>query len=82
MTEEELAALATWLRKTQGADIEPESLREPAAAAAKLGALVGEAAAELPFGAEPSGFDAAIAKLAGAAGARAAGRQGGDGDAG
>ena len=64
MTEEELAAFATWLRKTQGVEIEPERLRAPAAAAAALGALVGEAAAELPFGAEPSGFDAAIAKLA------------------
>ena len=79
MTEEELAAFATWLRKTQGVDIEPESLREPAAAAAKLGALIGEAAAELPFGAEPSGFDAAIAKLARGQGP---GGQGGDGDAG
>jgi hypothetical protein len=64
MTEEELAAFATWLRKTQGVEIDPESLREPAAAAAALGVLVGEAAQELPFGAEPSGFDAAIAKLA------------------
>ncbi len=65
MTEEELAAVATWLRKTQGVEIEPAALREAAAAAAALGALVGAAAAELPFGAEPSGFDAAIAKLAG-----------------
>ncbi len=72
MTEEELAAFATWLRKTQGVEIDPESLREPAAAAAALGALVGAAAAELPFGAEPSGFDVAIAKLA----------EKGDGDAG
>ena len=64
MTEEELAAFATWLRKTQGVELEPVRLRAPAAAAAALGALVGEAAAELPFGAEPSGFDAAIAKLA------------------
>ncbi len=77
MTEEELAAFATWLRKTQGVDMEPESLREPAGAAAALGTLVGAAAAELPFGAEPSGFDAAIAKLAG----RVGGREG-DGDAG
>ncbi len=77
MTEEELAAFATWLRQTQGLDMEPAALRAPAGAAAKLGALVGAAAAELPFGAEPSGFDAAIAKLAGPAGG-----QGGDGDAG
>ncbi len=68
MTEQELAAFATWLRETQGIEMEPESLREPAGAAAKLGALVGEAAAELPFGAEPSGFDAAIAKLSGGGG--------------
>jgi hypothetical protein len=81
MTEEELAAVATWLRQGQGVAIEPERLREPAAAAAKLGALVGEAAAGLPFGAEPSGFDAAIAKLA-APVAAPVGGQGGGGDAG
>ncbi len=76
MTEEELAAFATWLRKTQGVAMGPESLRGPAEAAAALGALVGAAAAELPFGAEPSGFDAAIAKLAGPLAEK------GDGDAG
>ena len=64
MTEEELAAFGTWLRLTQGVELEPADLRAPAGAAAALGALVGAAAAELPFGAEPSGFDAAIAKLA------------------
>ncbi len=64
MTEEELAAFAIWLRQTQGVDMEPAALRAPAEAAAALGTLVGAAAAELPFGAEPSGFDAAIAKLA------------------
>ncbi len=64
MTEEELTAFATWLRQTQGVDMDPAALREPADAAAKLGTLVGEAAVDLPFGAEPSGFDAAIAKLA------------------
>ena len=64
MTEEELAAFATWLRQTQGINLEPADLRGPAGAAAKLGALVGEAAAGLPFGAEPSGFDAALAKMA------------------
>jgi hypothetical protein len=77
MTEEELAAVATWLRKTQGVDIEAAALRQPAGAVAALGALVGEAAAELPFGAEPSGFDAALAKMAGPLG-----EQGGGGDAG
>ena len=65
MTEEELAAFAIWLRRTQGIEMAPESLREPAGAAAKLGAVIGAAAAELPFGAEPSGFDAAIAELSG-----------------
>ncbi len=64
MTEEELAAFGTWLRLTQGVELEPAALREPAGAAAALGVLVGAAAAELPFGAEPSGFDAAIAKMA------------------
>ncbi len=81
MTEQELAAFATWLRHTQGVEIEPADLREPAAAAATLGALVGAAAADLPFGAEPSGFDAAIAKLAVAAGGQGSG-QGGNGDVG
>ena len=68
MTEQELAGFATWLRETQGIEMEPESLREPAGAAAALGALIGAAAQDLPFGAEPSGFDAAIAKLSGADG--------------
>jgi hypothetical protein len=63
MTEEELAAFGTWLRLTQGVELEPAALRQPAGAAAALGALVGEAAAALPFGAEPSGFDAAIANM-------------------
>ncbi len=76
MTEDELAAIATWLRKTQGVEIEPAALDAAAGAAAALGALVGAAAAELPFGAEPSGFDAAIAKLAGPLA-----EQGGDGGA-
>jgi len=77
MTEQELAAFATWLRHTQGVEMEPAALGGPAAAAAALGALVGAAAQDLPFGAEPSGFDAAIAKLAGPAG-----EQGGDSGAG
>ncbi len=77
MTEEELAAFAVWLRQTQGVDMEPAALREPAAAAAKLGALIGAAARDLPFGAEPSGFDAAIAELA--AGGQGDGTRG-DGD--
>ncbi len=82
MTEEELAAIATWLRKTQGVDIEAADLRLPAGAAAALGALVGEAAAELPFGAEPSGFDAAIAKLSVAAGGPGSGEPRGNGERG
>ncbi len=73
MTEEELAAFATWLRHTQGVDIEAERLRESAGAAVKLGALVGAAAADLPFGAEPSGFDAALAKMAGPLGEQGSG---------
>ena len=77
MTEEELAAFAVWLRQTQGVDMEPAALREPALAAAKLGALIGAAARDLPFGAEPSGFDAAIAELT--AGGQGDGTRG-DGD--
>ncbi len=82
MTEQELAAFAIWLRHTQGVEIEPERLREPAGAAATLGALVGAAAKSLPFGAEPSGFDAAIAKLSVVAGGQGRGGQGGDGQGG
>jgi hypothetical protein len=63
MTEEELAALAAWLRRMQGIELEPASLGEPAATAATLSALIGEAAAALPFGAEPSGVDLATARL-------------------
>ncbi len=63
MTDEELAALAFWLRRTQGIDLDPANLREPAAAAGKFGALAGRAAAELAFGAEPSGFDLATGDL-------------------
>ncbi len=87
MTEEELAAFAVWLRQSQGVDMEPAELREPAATTVKLGALVGAAAADLPFGAEPSGFHIATAKLAGDQGVgqgagQGADEQGGDGDAG
>ena len=63
MTDDELAAIAVWLHKTQGVEMDPALLRDPAAAAVKLGALVGAAARDLPFGAEPSGFDAALAKM-------------------
>lgn len=63
MTDEELAALALWLRRTQEIDLDPADLREPAAAAGKFGALAGRAAAELAFGAEPSGFALATGNL-------------------
>ena len=72
MTEEEVTALAMWLKQSLGIELDPERLRDPAAAAAKFGALAGRAARDLPFGAEPSGFDLATAEL----------REGGDGDAG
>ncbi len=63
MTDEELAALALWLRRTQEIDLDPADLREPVAAARKFGALAGRAAAALAFGAEPSGFDLATGNL-------------------
>lgn len=63
MTDEELAALALWLRRSQEIDLDPADLREPAATAGKFGALAGRAAAELAFGAEPSGYDLATGKL-------------------
>ena len=63
MTDEELAALALWLRRTQEIDLDPADLRGPAAVAGKFGALAGRAAAGLAFGAEPSGFDSATGRL-------------------
>ncbi len=63
MTDEDLAAVAAWLRRTQGIALEPAALREPATVAAKLSALVGGAAEARPFGAEPSGFELAAAAL-------------------
>lgn len=63
MTDEELAALALWLRRTQEIDLDPADLRGPAATAGTFGALAGRAAAELVFGAEPSGFDLATGNL-------------------
>jgi hypothetical protein len=77
MTDEELAALAAWLRRTQGVALDPALLRESAATAGKLSALAGRAAAELAFGAEPSGFDVATANLK-----RPKGKQAGGGNAG
>ncbi len=77
MTDEEVAALAAWLRRTQGVALDPAPLRESAATAVKLSALAGRAAANLAFGAEPSGFDFATANLK-----RPDGRQEGGGDAG
>ena len=78
MTEDELAAIAVWLHKTQGVEMDAALLRDPAAAAAKLGTLVGAAARDLPFGAEPSGFDAALAKMAGHGSGQGRGGQGSD----
>ncbi len=53
---DDLDALGAWLKAAQGVELAPARLRDPAAAAARLGALAGAAAKTLPFGAEPSGF--------------------------
>ena len=63
MTDEDLAALAAWLRQTQGVKLDTEQLHDPAAAAAKYGAQARRAARGLPFGTEPSGFALATAAL-------------------
>jgi hypothetical protein len=76
MTDEELAALALWLRRTQEIDLDPAQLRDPAATAGKFGALAGCAAAELAFGAEPSGFDLATGNLKPTGGKRTGGGDG------
>ncbi|MFQ5776315.1 MAG: hypothetical protein ACE5GS_17490 [Kiloniellaceae bacterium] len=64
MTDEDLAAARAWLRRFQGVDLDPDVLHEPAATAARLSALAGEAGATLPFGAEPSGIRKVPAALA------------------
>jgi hypothetical protein len=82
MTEEELAALAVWLRRMQGIELDPALLRDPAAVAETFGALAGRASADLPFGAEPSGFDFATDNLTRPSRAHPGGKLGSGGDAG
>ncbi len=63
MSDEEMGAVAAWVRRYQGIDLDAADLREPAGASAKLCALVREAARRLPFGAEPPDFDRALGAL-------------------
>ena len=60
-----------------GAGFDPGALLErfggEAGAAVRRGALVGAAAADLRCGAEPSGFNAALARMAGPLGERGSG---------
>jgi len=56
MSENDLAAIAAWLRLYQGFDPDPAELGETAASAQRLSALARRAGRDLPFDAEPSGF--------------------------
>lgn len=55
---------AAWLEETQGVRLEPARLHEAVKVARRLGAMTGAADTALPFGAEPSGFAPAQARLA------------------
>ncbi len=56
MSDDDTAATLAWLRRFQGIEPDPELARELAQAVARSCALSDRAAAELPFGAEPSGL--------------------------
>ncbi len=56
MSDDDLAGVLDWLRRFQGTEPKPELVRELAQAVARSCALSDRATAELPFGAEPSGF--------------------------
>lgn len=64
MTDEELAALGTWVRAFHGVEIDPEKLKDLGRTAGRLARTVREAAAELPFEAEPATFFRALDDLA------------------
>ncbi len=56
MSDDDPAGVLAWLRRFQGVEPDPELVRELAQAVARSCALSDRATAELPFGAEPSGF--------------------------
>jgi len=64
MADKDPTAAAAWLQETQGVRLESERLREAVQVARRLGAITDAADRALPFGAEPSGFAAAQARLA------------------
>ena len=57
MAEEDTAALAALIKRLHGVDLPPERWRDALAMVERSGALARKAAGELPFGAEPAGFD-------------------------
>ena len=63
--EKDPAALAAaWLAQTQGVRVPVEAVAAPARMAERLGAVTREAATDLRFGMEPSGFQRVFADLA------------------
>lgn len=56
---------AAWLEQAQGVSVPADAATTPARMAARFGAVARAAAARLPFGAEPSGFQRIFAALVG-----------------
>ncbi len=63
MSDDDPAPMMAWLRRFQGVEPDPELVRELAQAVARRCALIERAAAELPFGVEPTGFARVIHAL-------------------
>lgn len=55
---------AAWLAQAQGVRVSAEAVAAPARMAEQLGAIAREAAADVRFGVEPSGFQRIFAALA------------------
>jgi len=70
MADDEAAKAAAWLERMQDVRLDPPRVREPAATAERIGRLTDAAGTALPFGAEPSGFILAQARLRRGAGAK------------
>jgi hypothetical protein len=70
MADDEAARTAAWLERIQGVRLDPARVKEPAATAERIGRLTDAAGTALPFGAEPSGFALAQARLRRGAGAK------------
>ena len=70
MADDEAARAAAWLERIQGVKLDPARVREPAATAERIGNLASAADTAFPFGAEPSGYSLAQARLRRSAGTK------------